>query len=96
MAVIWYDERMPYCELEPLGVAWWERRKGLATTILHEASNRVMEMYPNCKGMRGGDQPFYTAAGYEKKAEVPMYQWETDIYASWDPKSAHRDYSKDI
>lgn len=53
-------------------------------------------MYPNCKGMRGGDQPFYTAVGYEKKAEVPMYQWETDIYASWDPKSAHRDYSKDI
>lgn len=96
MAVIWYDERMPYCELEPLGVAWWERRKGLATTILHEASNRVMEMYPNCKGMRGGDQPFYTAVGYEKKAEVPMYQWETDIYASWDPKSARRDYSKDI
>lgn len=53
-------------------------------------------MYPNCKGMRGGDQPFYTAVGYEKKAEVPMYQWETDIYPSWDPKSAHRDYSKDI
>lgn len=41
MAIIWHNEEMPYCELEPLGVVWWERRKGIATAILHEAANRV-------------------------------------------------------
>ena len=40
MAIIWYDESMPYCELEPLGVVRWERRKGIAAAILHEAANR--------------------------------------------------------
>ena len=58
-ANIWYCEKMPYCELEPLGVAWWERRKGLATAILYEAANRVKKLFPQCKGMIGGDQFFY-------------------------------------
>ncbi len=79
MAIIWYDEKMPYCELEPLGVAWWERRKHLATAILHEASNRVMERYPKCTGMLGGDQPFYEKTGYVTKTEVPVFAWEEKI-----------------
>lgn len=94
MANIWYDERMPYCELEPLGVAWWERRKGLAGAILNEAANRVIKKYPNCQGMLGGDQPFYKKVGYEVKATVPIYKWEIDIYPSWDEKSKNIDYRK--
>lgn len=92
MANIWYDEKMPYCELEPLGVAWWERRKGIATAILNEAANRVMKLYPQCKGMTGGDQPFYEKLGFKEKAVVPMYKWEAEIYPSWDEKSKNTDY----
>lgn len=92
MANIWYDEQMPYCELEPLGVAWWEHRKGIATAILNEAANRVMEFYPQCKGMTGGDQPFYEKLGFAEKAVVPIYKWEAEIYPSWDKKSKDIDY----
>ena len=56
---------MPYCELEPLGVVWWERRKGIATALLYELANRVKREFPQCKGMLGGDQTFYSAIGYE-------------------------------
>lgn len=92
MADIWYDEKMPYCELEPLGVVWWERRKGIATAILNEAANRIMELYPQCKGMTGGDQPFYEKLGFAEKAAVPIYKWEAKIYPSWDEKSKNTDY----
>lgn len=95
-AIIWYDEKMPYCELEPLGVVWWERRKGIGTAILHEAANRVMERYPNCIGMTGGDQAFYKKIGYEKREEYPSYHWETKVYISWEPESLDRDYSKEV
>jgi hypothetical protein len=87
MAIIWYDKRMPYCELEPLGVAFWERRKGLATAILNEASNRVLEKYPDCKGMTGGDQPFYEATGYYVTDYTPTYRYDMEIYPSWDERS---------
>jgi hypothetical protein len=87
MAIIWYDKRMPYCELEPLGVAFWERRKGLATAILNEASNRVLEKYPECKGMTGGDQPFYEATGYYVTDHIPAYRYDMEIYPSWDERS---------
>lgn len=87
MANIWYDERMPYCELEPLGVVFWERRKGLATALLNEASNRVMVKYPKCKGMLGGDQPFYEAVGYYVTDNVPAYRYDMEIYPSWDERS---------
>lgn len=96
MAVIWYDERMPYCELEPLGVAWWERRKHLATAILHEAANRVRKMFPKCQGMLGGEQTFYEKIGYVQKAAVPVYKWKIEIYPSWDEKSKKRDYAKEL
>lgn len=94
MANIWYDEKMPYCELEPLGVAWWERRKGIATAVLNEAANRVKELYPNCKGMTGGDQPFYEKIGFKEVAAIPVYKWEAEIYPSWDPRSKEMDYKK--
>lgn len=96
MAVIWYDERMPYCELDPLGVVWWERRKHLGTALLNEAELRIKKLYPNCKGMLGGNQIFYEKIGYEKKAEVPIYRWEIEIYPSWDKKSQDRYYHKEI
>lgn len=96
IAIIWYDEKMPYCELEPLGVAFWERRKGLATAILNEASNRVIELYPNCRGMLGGDQKFYEKAGYEVKEIIPTYKWETKVYPSWDEKSENSEYRENI
>lgn len=86
-ANIWYCEKMPYCELEPLGVAWWERRKGLATAILYEAANRVKKLFPQCKGMTGGDQIFYEKIGFIEKARCEQYKWQTEIYPSWDKRS---------
>ncbi len=96
IAILWYDERMPYCELEPLGVAWWERRQGLATAILHEGANRVRRMFPQCKGMLGGDQPFYTALGYRCEATIPAYEWEKAVYISWEKESADRYYAREL
>ena len=87
LANIWYCEKMPYCELEPLGVAWWERRKGLATAILYEAANRVKKLFPQCKGMTGGDQIFYEKIGFVEKARCEQYKWQTEIYPSWDKRS---------
>lgn len=87
MANIWYDPQMPYCELEPLGVAFWERRKGIATALLNELSNRIMRMYPHCTGMLGGDQPFYPALGYNVKEVIPAYRFEMEVYPSWDDRS---------
>lgn len=86
-ANIWYCEKMPYCELEPLGVAWWERRKGLATAILYEAANRVKKLFPQCKGITGGDQFFYEKIGFVEKARYEQYKWQTEIYPSWDKRS---------
>jgi predicted N-acetyltransferase YhbS len=78
---------MPYCELEPLGVAFWERRKGLARALLNEASNRVMTKYSNCTGMLGGDQPFYLALEYNVTDIIPAYRFEIEVYPSWDNRS---------
>ncbi len=90
MAIIWYDPKMTYCELEPLGVAFWERRKGLATAILNELSNRVKARYPQCKGMLGGDQPFYLALGYQVTDVYSAYRIEMEVYPSWDTRSNQR------
>lgn len=96
MAIIWHDPRMPYCELEPLAVVWWERRKGLGTTLLHELSNRVMRLDPACTGMLGGDQSFYSRIGYELKSETPRYHWETDVIISWEKESFDQDFTKQM
>lgn len=96
MAIIWYDENMPYCELEPLAVCWWDRRKGLATAILHEAMNRVLEKYPKCQGMLGGEQEFYHKIGFETKATATAYSWEAEIFISWEKESLHMDYGKEV
>ena len=96
IAILWYDEKMPYCELEPLAVVWWERRKGIATAILNEATNRIKSMYPNCKGMLGGDQTFYKKIGYEKVAYVPLYHWELEVFISWEKESYDKDYAKEV
>ena len=96
MAIIWHNEEMPYCELEPLGVVWWERRKGIATAILHEAANRVKKMFPNCNGMLGGNQEFYRRIGYEKKAYIPKYHWEMEVFISWEKESYDKDYAKEV
>lgn len=96
IAIIWCDEKMPYCELEPLGVVWWERRKGIATAILHEACNRVMKKYPSCIGMKGGDQQFYSSIGYKKCDEVWQYRWERTIHISWEKESINEDYAREM
>jgi predicted N-acetyltransferase YhbS len=75
IAMIWYDERMPYCELEPLGVVWWCRRKGIAEALIYEAANRIMEMNPKCRGMLGGDQQFYWDLGFEVEAFTEIWDW---------------------
>lgn len=92
----YYDETMPYCELEPLAVVWWERRKGIATALLHEASNRVMKLYPNCKGMLGSSQGFYNRLGYEKQCVYTAYHWEAEIIISWEKESFDKNYAKEI
>ena len=76
LAIVWYDERIPYCELEPLGVAWWCRRKGIASALIYELANRVMKKYPSCKGMIGGDQRFYLDLGFKTKAENEIWNWQ--------------------
>lgn len=67
IAIIWYNDRMPYCELEPLGVVWWARREGIAKALIYEAANRVMKIAPMCRGMLGGDQQFYLELGLRLK-----------------------------
>ena len=74
-AIIWYDEKMPYCELEPLGVVWWCRRKGIARALIYEAANRVMEMAPQCRGMLGGDQQFYWDLGFKVETIDEIWDW---------------------
>ncbi len=96
MAIFWYDEAMPYCELEPLGVVWWERRRGIATAILHEGANRVLELFPNCKGMTGGSQTFYQRIGYEKKDSAYVYRWEISVHPSWEKESFEERYADKI
>jgi predicted N-acetyltransferase YhbS len=96
MAIIWHDEAMPYCELEPMGVVWWERRKGIGRALLHEAANRVMQQFPDCTGMLGGNQDFYSRLGYEKKAETDRYYWELDIIISWEKESFDKDYATEV
>lgn len=73
MAIIWYHEAMPYCELEPLGVVWWHRRKGVAKALLWEAANRVRKIGP-ARGMLGGDQPFYETLGFVPEGQDEFWQ----------------------
>lgn len=94
MAILWYREGMPYCELEPLGVVWWERRKKFGSKILNEAFKRLTSVYSECKGMTGGDQPFYNKIGYKPKGENLIYTWKTEIYPSWEDRSEKMDYKR--
>ncbi|MBL4937755.1 GNAT family N-acetyltransferase [Clostridium sp. YIM B02515] len=75
IAIIWYDEKMPYCELEPLGVVWWERRKGIARALIYEAANRVMRISPKCRGMLGGDQQFYWDLSFKVETIHETWDW---------------------
>jgi len=74
-AIIWYNEKMPYCELEPLGVVWWCRRKGIARALIYEAANRIMKMAPQCRGMSGGDQSFYWDLGFKVETNNEIWEW---------------------
>lgn len=76
LAICWYDEKMPFCELEPLGVVWWCRRKGLGRAMIHELSNRIMKKYPACKGMMGWDQQFYYDLGFKTQSENEIWNWK--------------------
>ena len=75
IAIIWYNEKMPYCELEPLGVAWWCRRKGIARALIYEAANRIMKMAPQCRGMLGGDQSFYWDLDFKVETINEIWDW---------------------
>lgn len=74
-AIIWYNEKMPYCELEPLGVVWWCRRKGIARALIYEAINRVRKISPNCRGILGGDQQFYWNLGFKVESISEVWEW---------------------
>ena len=73
--IIWHNERMPYCEIEPLGVVWWCRRKGIARALVHEAANRVMGLSSKCRGMLGGDQSFYFDLNFKVEAVNEIWDW---------------------
>lgn len=74
-AILWYNEKMPYCELEPLGVVWWCRRQGIAKALIYEAANRVMKIAPKCRGMLGGDQSFYYDLGFKVETTNEIWDW---------------------
>ncbi len=96
MTIIWYNPAMSYCEMEPLAVVWWERRKGIATALIQEAINRVLEKYPECKGITGGDQEFYKRMGFEKRGSSMEYNWEAEVFISWEKESIEHDYEKEF
>lgn len=95
MTIIWYDEMMPYCEMEPLAVVWWEQRKGIATALINEAINRILEKHPDCKGITGGDQEFYKKIGFEKRGSSINYVWDAEIFISWEKESLEHNYEKE-
>ncbi|MCV2231820.1 hypothetical protein [Paracholeplasma manati] len=88
----WVDETMPYAELEPLAVVWWERRKGFGKAVIYELCNRIKAKYPHVSSMTGGDQPFYKAIGFYPKSKTPRYQFQMKIYKSWDERSKNEQY----
>lgn len=92
----WFDDKMPYAELEPLAVVWWERRRGLATALIHEMTNRIRKKYPQCKGLRGGDQEFYKRLGFECWGRSNAYYWEAEIIISWEKESEDKRYWENI
>lgn len=96
MTIIWYDEKMQYCEMEPLAVVWWERRKGIATALISEAMNRIQNRYPECQGITGGDQEFYKRMGFEKRGSSTSYGWEAEIFISWEKESLEHNYEKEF
>ncbi|MCK7509477.1 MAG: GNAT family N-acetyltransferase [Desulfobacterales bacterium] len=87
------DASMPYAELEPMAVTWWNRRKGLGKALIHELANRIKAKFSHVSGITGGDQPFYYAVGYQTVARVRQYKFQRDIHATWDPLSQNDDYS---
>lgn len=95
MTIIWYDKTMPYCEMEPLAVVWWERRKGIGKALIHEAINRILEKHPDCKGITGGDQEFYRRMGFEKRGSSMNYVWNAEIFISWEKESLEHNYEKE-
>lgn len=92
-AIGWMDEKMPYAELEPLAVTWWNRRKGLGRVLITELANRLKAKYPQVQGITGGNQPFYYALGYQTAVAVSQYKFTRDIHATWDPASMNDDYT---
>lgn len=90
--IVWMDPKMPYAELEPMAVVWWERRKGLGKAVIYELCNRLKQAYPHVLSMTGGDQPFYEAIGFKVKSKTPRYQFQMKIYKSWDERSKTENY----
>jgi predicted N-acetyltransferase YhbS len=93
MAIIWYDPRLPYCELEPMGVTWWNRRRGIGSALIREAARRVLAIDPHCRGMLGGDQTFYSSIGFACAQETPTHHWELEVIISWEAESLNQDYA---
>lgn len=95
-AIGWVKDGMKYAEMEPLAVTWWNRRKGIATSIIHELANRIMKKNTNLIGLRGGDQEFYYRIGFVEKAKATTRVWKDKVIISWEKESINKDYSKNI
>lgn len=63
-AHFWYDEQNEFGMLEPLATVKWHHRQGLGRALIYEGANRLRQL-GKCSGMLAGDQPFYTALGFE-------------------------------
>lgn len=76
LANFWIVEQTRTAVLEPLGVVWWHRKKGLGRALIYEGINRTRRL--GCTSMVGGDQPFYTALGFETVAENHFWAWASE------------------
>lgn len=96
IAVVWQHDDLEYCELEPMAVTWWNRRRGIGRALIAEAERRVLSIQPDCKGLLGGDQRFYEATGFVLRSETPIYHWELDVPISWESESGARRFFHEV
>ncbi|MCL2301168.1 MAG: GNAT family N-acetyltransferase [Firmicutes bacterium] len=71
---MWYDERNHYAYLEPLATVPKYRRRGLATIALTEAMKKTKAL--GAEYCFGGSREFYTAIGFEIKANIEFWEKE--------------------
>jgi len=75
LANFWVREGCSTASVEPLGVVWWYRRRGLGRALITEGINRTRAL--GCARLIGGDQPFYWDLGFESVRESRFWAWSS-------------------